>query len=644
MSRGKTPTKGRSPRPAGTPAKAAVAEAGAGAYRPFPWFLLPDWVWVVWGTLQVSALQARWPTSSTARFCPYQVAVISAPLLATQIASTEALGWLCKCPLPHRLCLAPPIRFEATPGRPLPLTCTPYTNPLSPTTARLFAVAPVRACIHGLWAPVEALSRRLGQAVLRDPRNWFGSSPFPPAAAGSLWAYCHHSSVGVTIQSTRGQPTLWHLRADHRVLPALDGPAHRFCPPAVCVGNEPTLKPWCTTSPHAPGPAYAIRFELSTVLVYNLLRNGPRFRLFARHHVLIHKEGHDRAGFFKPPYSLLNHLNINQSRHAAPHINACQYFCGLFYGQECLTTVSHSQSPNHLHPSHARWHNDADDVHTNLDLDRTSLWSFVQWTPRFSLYWSGVTPLLLFCVLRQWAFARRMALGMAAYYGIMVALWLWSPSFCFCYYIYPHLEVSFTLHPQSDPDAMTFLGSIAYLWHGFVSPGDPSNQYINSMTIVEGQDNVQPFAPVWNEDYHVVHHHFPGVHWSESPRFYQQSLSDYGSAQATIFRDTEQGMLHALSHADCVNTCTGYHGLRVKTLHAPYCMTTQKWDQMASKFVDLSGKMDHEAKRELLLARLRFIAGKGGLAGRESGADAWKSWGSGTVRNWDDAGLGKVGR
>ena len=40
--------------------------------------------------------------------------------------------------------------------------------------------------------------------------------------------------------------------------------------------------------------------------------------------------------------------------------------------------------------------------------------------------------------------------------------------------------------------AMTFLGSIAYLWHGFVDPADPSNQYINSMTIIDGLDNVSP--------------------------------------------------------------------------------------------------------------------------------------------------------
>merc|ERR1712232_45777 len=40
-------------------------------------------------------------------------------------------------------------------------------------------------------------------------------------------------------------------------------------------------------------------------------------------------------------------------------------------------------------------HNDVDDIHSNLDLDRTEFLSFVQWIPRFTLYWTGVGPLAL---------------------------------------------------------------------------------------------------------------------------------------------------------------------------------------------------------------------------------------------------------
>ena len=40
---------------------------------------------------------------------------------------------------------------------------------------------------------------------------------------------------------------------------------------------------------------------------------------------------------------------------------------------------------------------------------------------------------------------------------------------------------------------------------------------LNSMTILRGHDNI------WNEDYHVVHHHETYVHWSEMPQSFVPS-------------------------------------------------------------------------------------------------------------------------
>jgi hypothetical protein len=50
-----------------------------------------------------------------------------------------------------------------------------------------------------------------------------------------------------------------------------------------------------------------------------VLRIGPRFRLFAHAHVLVHKEGHDHTGLFKGPFRILNYMN--------------QWWLGPFYGQ-----------------------------------------------------------------------------------------------------------------------------------------------------------------------------------------------------------------------------------------------------------------------------------------------------------------------
>merc|ERR1719188_1998453 len=110
--------------------------------------------------------------------------------------------------------------------------------------------------------------------------------------------------------------------------------------------------------------------------------------------------------------------------------------------------------------------------------------------------------------------------GMVAYYGTMALLFWWSPSFCLGYWVFPHAE------------ACTLLCAISYLWHAFVEASDPGNQYVNSVTILDGQDNV------WNEDYHVIHHYFPNVHWSEAPKHFEATRDSYAAMTATIFRDT----------------------------------------------------------------------------------------------------------
>ncbi len=132
--------------------------------------------------------------------------------------------------------------------------------------------------------------------------------------------------------------------------------------------------------------AYRFRtygFEATTVFVYHFLRLMPRYRMFAYMYVLVHKEGHSRTGFWK--WEPLNFGILN-------------YFAGIFYGDCCN---SFPMAHNKIH--HA-YDNDLDDVHTNLDLDRSRAISFLYYVPRFALYWAGITPLVKFAQKRQWTF------------------------------------------------------------------------------------------------------------------------------------------------------------------------------------------------------------------------------------------------
>jgi len=142
-------------------------------------------------------------------------------------------------------------------------------------------------------------------------------------------------------------------------------------------------------------------------------------------------------------------------------------------------------------------------------------------------------------------------------------------------------------------EAIVILSAISYLWHAFMAvpesslsqgvdgaydelPSDVASRFVNSMTILDGHDNV------FNEDFHFIHHHFPEVHWTDAPAHYRANQSHYEHHKATLFSDTEQGLL-------------------IKWL------LTKNWDKMADHFVDISGKLSHSDKKDLIISRLRLV-------------------------------------
>ena len=283
-------------------------------------------------------------------------------------------------------------------------------------------------------------------------------------------------------------------------------------------------------------------FEITTLLAYHALRLTPRYRLFAYTHVLLHKEGHSNRGLFK--FEPLNYGIVH-------------FWIGLFYG---AVPYSYPIAHNKIH--HA-YDNDLDDVHTNLDLDRSKFSSFILYMPRFALYWSGLSPLVKFAQKGQWTFFWKNLYGMVVIYS------LWT--------LMAHkIGLLFTLYFAMYPfiESVVFFGGISYLWHAWCDPKDLNNPYVDSVTIVGGKDNI------FNEDYHVVHHTKPMAHWTEYPTYYQESIEEYKKYNATIFTDCEEGQMI-------------------------YWLFTENWDEMAAHMVDLNGKMDHEQKKALCLERLR---------------------------------------
>ncbi|KAG2388921.1 hypothetical protein C9374_000360 [Naegleria lovaniensis] len=296
---------------------------------------------------------------------------------------------------------------------------------------------------------------------------------------------------------------------------------------------------------------YHYGFEFWFFFLYHLLRLGPRFRFFTHLHVLLHKEGHDHDGFFNNK-TFLHHLN---------HWYV-QWFLGPFYGQ-----VPNSYCIGH-NKIHHKFDNGLDDVHTNIDLDRTKSWSFIMYAPRFGSYWVGTSCFFHFLIHGEYKFAWGILKGMIVYYGLwMLSYYTMGFTFTFAYLVLPQLE------------AIVFFAAISYMWHLWIEPKDPTNPYINSVTIVNGHDNV------WGEDYHAIHHHAVSVHWRDADAHYVQHEQEYADNQATMFTDCEEGVLL-------------------------YWIFSQQWDEVAKHFVDKTGKMTLDEKKELVLKRARCTFGK----------------------------------
>ena len=103
--------------------------------------------------------------------------------------------------------------------------------------------------------------------------------------------------------------------------------------------------------------------------------------------------------------------------------------------------------------------------------------------------------------------------------------WTWygafhfvDPLFAFAYLMFPFWE------------NVLLLAAVNWSWHAFNNPKDPEDEYVGSLTILDGCINVL------NEDSHVVHHQYPGAHWTDHPRLTDKHWDAYAEHQATIFR------------------------------------------------------------------------------------------------------------
>jgi len=280
-------------------------------------------------------------------------------------------------------------------------------------------------------------------------------------------------------------------------------------------------------------------------LLYHCVRNGPMFCFFAYVATLTHMEAHDVNGFFKPAFGFMNRY--------------MDYFLSFFYGH-----VPENYRVGHTKIHHALPVNGTHDVTGTRPYQRDSKVAFFDYMSTFFFYWSGLSVVHYFLyvdVQKQYSLGWRQLKGMIVYYSVVLCIFLLHPTFAFVYVFFPYVE------------SMNYLSAINFVWHSFVEPGQPPNEYIDSVTIVEGQYNV------YNSDYHVVHHHNPCLQYLDMPAHYEKHRDEYIRHNATIFRDTHEFELF-------------------------FWIILGRRDLLVKHWVDLSGTLSDQEKAEIIDRRL----------------------------------------
>jgi hypothetical protein len=285
--------------------------------------------------------------------------------------------------------------------------------------------------------------------------------------------------------------------------------------------------------------------------VYHVVRIGPFFMNFAYVYTLCHKEGHTYAGLYEKKYNksiLLRHV--------------FNWWIGMFYGV-LPATFAYGHSINHHKFNNAEF-----DVVTTSDKPRDSFINWVAYLPRYFLYAINISTIRQFANEGNYKVVFKVLWG-SIWFLAWVVLWssLISPAFAIAFVAFPFFEAS------------VLLAAVNWSWHAFLDPSDPENEYVQSITILDGNVNVL------NEDFHVVHHQFPGAHWTEHPVYKEKLWAKYIENRASCFRGTHAFEIFGMSVA-------------------------RDYDALANKFVDLYGDkhgcpMTHEERVHLIKLRLR---------------------------------------
>jgi fatty acid desaturase len=177
----------------------------------------------------------------------------------------------------------------------------------------------------------------------------------------------------------------------------------------------------------------------------------------------------------------------------------------------------HTYYVHHIGMHHVEG-NAPEDRSSTERFQRDSIFDFGRYLFRF--YFLGIADMASYLGPRKRTkLMRRMLKGELLFFVVTFAALAWKPLPALFVLVLPLLITRFLM--------------MAGNWgqHAFIDETRPDNSYVNSITCINSRYNRRAF----NDGYHIAHHLFPRMHWTELPRELVEHKESYVAEGAIVF-------------------------------------------------------------------------------------------------------------
>jgi fatty acid desaturase len=261
--------------------------------------------------------------------------------------------------------------------------------------------------------------------------------------------------------------------------------------------------------------------------------------------LMLHNVSH--RSLFKRKYKVLNKI--------------IPWIVGPFFGETPETYFAH-----HIGMHHAE-NNLEDDLSSTIKSQRDSFRDFMKYFLHFFII--GIPQLYLYMRKRnRKKIMRSMVAGELVSISIAVILLFINWRASVAVFIFPVFFTRF----------MMMTGNWAQ--HAFIDLDAAENNYRNSITCINSRYN----RTCWNDGYHIGHHLYPTLHWTEMPAEFKRNIETYKSEGAVVFRRLDYFMIWLL-------------------------LMTKSYKTLASHYVDLNTEHPRTQKEIIELLKSRTTKG-----------------------------------